>query len=337
MYIKRYTIAVSLFAILLGWYVYAFVSQQSIQMEFFGILLPSLPVAVLVVLPVILLYLASVLHMSFYSLVGTLNLRKYEKDYEKLISSISDALLGKKNRHYEFKTQRYKQLGKVLDNVSIYTNSEITEIDDEKLSATLEVINKIKEGEVVDLRKYGLQSDNELVVLNSKNRYNAKELSAEDILNKPAKYPKELCMKAYADLSKVASSSVIEKYKEFMSKEALNNILSRINVDKDPLDITNESLIELFSLLELKEKDFIEASHILSKNMVPEQRIKLFELLSDKCEEAMGGYLYTLYDLEMLSPADEILDNSQPDEYIYFKAYRALKECNKNYDISLFV
>ena len=71
--------------------------------------------------------------------------------------------------------------------------------------------------------------------------------------------------------------------------------------------------------------------------MLPEQRIKLFEQLSDKNEEALGGYIYTLYDLGMFSTADEILDNSQPGEYIYFKAYRSLKECNKNYDISLFV
>ncbi len=337
MYIKRYTIAVSLFAILLGWYVYTFVTQQSIAVDFFGITMPSLPVAVLVMLPVILLYLASVIHMSFYSLVGTLNLRKYEKDYEKLISSISDALLGKKDRHYEFKTLRYKELGKVLDNISIYTNGQISAVDDEKLSVTLDIINKITNGEVVDLKKYALQSDNELVILNDQNRYKANLLSAEDILAKPARYSKELCIKAYADMSKVASSNMIEKYKEFMSKEALLNILSRINAEKDALDISNESLIELISLLKLQEKDYIEASNMLSKNMVPEQRIKLFELLSDKCEEAMGGYLYTLYDLEMLSPADEILDNSQPDEYVYFKAYRALKECNKNYDISLFV
>lgn len=337
MYLKRYTMAVSLFVIILGWYVYTFVTQESFAIGFFGINLPSLPIAVLVILPVILLYVASVLHMGFYSLVGTLNLRKYEKDYEKLISSISDALLGKKNRHYEFKTQRYKQLGKVLDNISIVTNGQITEVDDEKLSTTLGIINKIKNGEVVDLKKYNLSSDNQLVISNDTNRYKANELEAENIVAKPSRYSKELCTKAYVDLSKVASANVIEKYKEFMSKESMLNVLSRINSDKNALEIANESLIELMCSLDLKEQDFIEASNILSKHMVPEQRIKLFELLSDKTEEAVGGYLYTLYDLEMLSPADEILDNSQPGEYMYFKAYRALRECNKKYDISLFV
>ena len=337
MQIKRYTIAVSLFAILLGWYVYAFVTQQSFEVELLGIHLPSLPIALLVILPVFLLYLASVLHMSFYSFMGSLSLRKYEKDYEKLLSSIVDALLGKKNRHYEFKTKRYKELGTILDHVSIYTNDKITEVDDEKLATVLDIINKMKDGEVVDLRKFSLQPDNELVILNNQNRYIAGELSAEDILAKPAKYAKDLCIKAYADLSKTASLSNIEKYKEFMSKEALLNILSRINAEEGSLEISNESLIELFALLELKEQDFIEASNMLAKNMIPEQRMRLFEMLSEKCEEAVGGYLYTLYDLEVLAPADDILDNSQPDEYIYFKAYRALKECNKNYDISLFV
>ena len=118
MYVKRYTIAVSLFTILVGWYVYAFVSQESFALNFFGVHLPSLPVAALVTLPVILLYFASVLHMAYYSLVGSFKLRKFEKDYEKLIVCINDALLGKQNRHHEFKTQRYKQLGKIIDNVS---------------------------------------------------------------------------------------------------------------------------------------------------------------------------------------------------------------------------
>ena len=70
--------------------------------------------------------------------------------------------------------------------------------------------------------------------------------------------------------------------------------------------------------------------------MTPEQRLKLFEGLSDSSEDAMNGYLYTLFDLEMLESAKEILDNSQPNEFIKFKAYSTLKSCNKNFDIKLF-
>lgn len=71
--------------------------------------------------------------------------------------------------------------------------------------------------------------------------------------------------------------------------------------------------------------------------MIPEQRIKLFEMLSDENEEIIDAYLFTLFDLEMLSPANAILDNSQPTEYQNFKAYRALKESGHNFSIYLFV
>ena len=99
----------------------------------------------------------------------------------------------------------------------------------------------------------------------------------------------------------------------------------------------NESLYALFEEVELSEEDYIKISSIFSMNMVPDQRLKLFETLSEKSEDAMPAYLYTLFDLEMIAPADEILENSQPEEYVYFKAYRALKECNKHFDINLFV
>ena len=91
MQIKRYTLASLILIVLVGWYVYAFVSQESVSIELFGIALPSLSIAMWVTLPVILLYFASVMHMSFYSFLGNMKLRKYEKDYEKIVDAIVDA------------------------------------------------------------------------------------------------------------------------------------------------------------------------------------------------------------------------------------------------------
>jgi hypothetical protein len=337
MHIKRYTISVGLFVLLLGWFVFGFVTQQSIGIGFLGMSLPSMPVAILVVIPVIFLYIATIFHMAFYSLLGSLKVRKYEKDLEKMMISVGDALLCKEDRHFEFKTPKYKQLGKVMDHVSIVADVQMPSIEDEKLAAVLRVVSRVKSGEVADLRKFSLPTSNQLIIQNDKNRYDAHEISAEDVLGKAGRYSKELCMRAYVDASKNSSLSVIEKNKELMSKEALNNILSRINTEQNQLTLSNQALIELISMLELNEKDYIEISQALSKNMIPEQRIKLFELLSEKNDEATGAYLYTLYDLEMQYHANEILANTQANEYLNFKAYRALKECNRHYDISLFV
>jgi hypothetical protein len=338
MYIKRYTIAALTLIVLVGWYVYAFVTQESVGIEFFGVALPPLSIAVWVVVPLILLYIASVAHMSFYSLLGSLKLRKYEKDFERIVDSMVEAYLGKENRSHNFKTERYKLLGSLVDNATIFPSVELnSDIENKKISEVLEVINKIKNGEAVDLKKYSLPSYNQLVIQNERNRYKKGDISAEEILSNNSKYDESICKEVYIDFVKKAPLNAIEKYKKYLTKEALFEILSRINAEKNTLEISNESLISFFDNLELSSDEYIKVSKKLSKNMIPEQRIKLFEILSNENEKIVEAYLFTLFDLEMLEPAKEILDNSQSDEYVHFKAYVALRDCGKHFDINLFI
>jgi len=338
MYVKRYTIGALIFIALVGWYVYAFVTKESMGLDLFGIPLPSLSIALWIVVPVVVFYVMSVLHMSFYSMLGSFKLRKYEKDYEVLINAIIDAYLGKEDRNHTFKTDRYSLLGSLIDNTSLFpTKNLIANTSNIDINEVINVINSIKNEELVDLKKYSLPVDNALVIQNERNRYKLGEVSCEDILSNSKNYAKVLCEEVYADFVKRESLGAIEKYKEFLTKEALYNILARINASENTIEISNKALIALFELLKLEVKDYLKISTILASQMVPEDRMKLFETLSDANEDAMDAYLFTLFDLEMLAPADEILEISQPEEYLNFKAYRALKDCNKHYNINLFI
>jgi len=338
MHLKKYTIASFLLMILCGWYVYSFITQESMSIDIFGLVLPPLSVAALVVLPMALLYIASMLHMSFYALMGILKLRKYEKDHEKIVDSMVDAYLGKENRSHSFKTQKYQLLGSLVDNATIFPTAEFhAEVDNKKINDVLSVISSIKNGEVVDLRKYALPASNQIVIQNERNRYKKGILNAEDILNSPNRYDVSLCKEVYADFVKKAPLQLIEKHKSMLTKDALFVILSRINADSDTLVVSNEILISLFKEMKLVSSEYIDASRKLSKSMIPEQRIKLFELLSNEDESAMEAYLFTLFDLEMLTPAKEVLDAFSADEYQRFRAYSSLRECGKYFDIKLFV
>lgn len=337
MYIKRYTISVMIFMVIVGWYIYAFVTQQSVGMDLFGIHMPSLPVAFWAVVPIFLLYLASVAHMSYYSLIGSLKLRKYQKDADKLIDAFCDAYLGKENRLHDFKTQRYSLLGKLIDNSAVTPSKELSEVGNDKIDAVLSLIQTVNDGKSTELKKYHLGKNNPIEIQNQVNRFSAGELSAEEILSHSDRYSGSLCRDAYIKLAAAAPLYALEKYKSFMSKEALFVILGRINALEHTLEASNESLIALFEQVTLSEDDYIQMAIALSAHMVPDQRIRLFEALCEKSEDAISSYLYTLFDLEMVAPAYEILENSQPDEFVYFKAYRALKECNKPYSIDLFM
>lgn len=338
MHIKKYTIAALILIILVGWYVYAFITQENFGFEFFGISMPSLSIALWVVVPMIVLYIASVLHILFYSFLSTLKSRKYTKDYDKMVDAMTDAYLGKENRSNSFKTDRYKLLGALIDNATIFPLGELnTNVENKKLSEVLSAINSIRKGEVAELKKYSLLPSNQLYIQNERNRYKKGDISEEDILGDKNRYDISLRKEVYVDFAKTAPLKSIEKYKDALSKEALFEILSRVNADKNTLVVSNESLITLFNDLKLEQKDYIEASKTLSKSMLPEQRIKLFETLSNEKEGAMDAYLFTLFDLEMITPAKEILDFSQNGEYVPFKAYAALRACGKHYDINLFV
>jgi len=338
MYIKRYSVVALALIAFVGWYVFAFITHESMSIDFFGIHLPSLAIATWIIIPLGVLFLASVAHMMFYSILGGFKLRKYEKDYAKMIDAIVLAYLGKKDREHTYKTERYQVMGALIDNSTLFpTHNLANNTPNEKINNVIKIIEDIKKGEVVDLKQYSLLSTNQLVIQNERNRYKKGDITAENILGNQSKYDEVLLQEVFLDFIKTASLNNIEKYKSFFKKEALFIFLERINAKDNTLEVSNESLLSLMKDIKLDKKEYIQISSSLSQSMIPEQRMKLFESLSNENEDVVDAYLYTLFDLELLTPADEILENTEQDEYLNFKAYRALKECNKHFNINLFV
>ena len=338
MNIKRYTMASALLIMLVGWYVYAYITQEKMSIDFFGTQLPNLSIFLWVILPIVVLYIFSVLHMTFHQLVAIFRLRKFKKDAEKMSDCLADAYLGKKDRHFNFKTPRYQLFGSLLDNSTLIPNDRIPRnTSDEKINKVLNDIADIKDGKVVELKAYNLPADNELVAKNNENKYREGKINAETVLSSSDDFSKEFCTEVYNEYIKIASFVAINKHKKFMTKESLKTILNRLSAKDNNLEITNEEIIILLDNLELDAKDYIDVSLVLANKMDPELRIQLFKEISSANEVAMDAYLYTLLDLEMIGVASEILDNSQAGEFLKFKAYMELKDSSNNYNISLFI
>lgn len=336
MNIKRYTIAAFILMIFVGWFVEVYISQDIRSINFFGFQLPPMPIALWVVAPVFILYLASLLHMGSCSISKMMELRRYKKDYAQLIEALRDALLGKKNRRTSYRTERYSTLGYIIDKSIITPSEKLKSSDNEDIQAVLDAIRDVENGETVDLRKFHLEKDNPISVAYHTNRYNHGDVIAEDILSKPERFSESLAIQAYQDFVLSAPIAAIVKYKKYMSKEALVSILRRIDAKENSLHVDNEVLSDLIQQVDITEDEYICGSIILSKSMMPEQRINLFERLSNANEDATAAYIYTLYDLEVVDDANDLLDASRENEYPQFRAYRALKDANKNFSINLF-
>ncbi len=98
--IKKYIGFGLLFILLLGVFVYSFEGgKYTLSLVDVPI---RLPIAVWVILPVIMLFLMSVLHLFFYGTKNMVVLRRVKKDGEKFTEAAKQALLGKEiNTEYK--------------------------------------------------------------------------------------------------------------------------------------------------------------------------------------------------------------------------------------------
>jgi hypothetical protein len=312
------------------------IDNGSISFDLLGMHFPNLPIAFWVIVPLIIMYLASLLHMGVYALVGNFKLRRLNKDHEKMIDALRDSLLGVSERNYVYKSDAYKLMGKLIDNALILPYETLRSIGNEKIDEALELMRDVKEKKKVDIKKFHLASTTSIAIQNNLNRFERGEIDADGILARPDRYGEIVCAKAYESYVKTASVGSIMKFKHLFTKASLVDFVQRINAENG-IQIANEELITIFSSLKLDSNDWIDLSAAMSKNMLPEQRIRLLEMLSEHNDEAMEGYLYTLYDLQMIDTANEVLNNTANNDYQIFKAYRDLKRANKHYDIRIFL
>lgn len=336
MQLKRYTIASLIFIFLVGIAAYS-VDTGTISFDLMGIHFPNLPIAFWVAVPVALMYFVSILHMAFHALLGSLKLKKLDRDNDKMVDALRDALLGVKDRNYTYKSDAYKLLGKVIDNSIILPFETLRDIGNEKIDEALDVLRDVKEKKKVDLKKFHLAASTSIAIQNNLNRFERGELNADEVLSRSDTYGDIVCMKAYESYVKSASVGSVLKYKQLFNIQSLCNFVERINSGSNGIEMGNDELISLFKSLKLTSRDYIDLSIAMAKNMIPEQRMRLFENLSETNDDAMEGYFYTLYDLQMIDTANEILNNTSKDDYLIFKAYRDLKRANKHYDIALFI
>lgn len=336
MQLKRYTIASLILILLVAAAVYS-IDNESISFDLLGMHFPNLPVAFWVVVPLIIMYLASLLHMGIYALVGNFKLRRLNKDHEKMIDALRDSLLGVNERNYVYKSDAYKLMGKLIDNALILPYETLRSVGNEKIDEALQLMRDVKEKKKVEIKKFHLSNTTSIAIENNLNRFERGEIDADTILSRPESYGEIVCAKAYESYVKTASIGSVMKFKHLFTKASLVDFVQRVNAAENGIQISNEELATIFSALKLSSNDWIDLSAAMSKNMLPEQRIRLFEMLSENNDDAMEGYLYTLYDLQMIDTANEILNNTAHTDFQIFKAYRDLKRANKHYDIAIFL
>ena len=132
--------------------------------------------------------------------------------------------------------------------------------------------------------------------------------------------------------------SELMKYQIEPSREVFDIMIGRIGASEDPLEISDEEIIAYIKELDYHSEDFIALLKKLRKKVVPDRLVHLAEKLAHEFpEEAGEGYLYVLFELQMVDDARDFLANAPEEEYQKFRYILFLKDQGRSFDTELFV
>lgn len=333
--IKRYVILTLVYLLAIGLYVYSF-NGDTYTLEVYKFSF-NLPIAIWIILPAILLFLASTFHMMYYSLKDFWKGRSLNKDFDNFKIVFSEKVLGE-DSPLKFKTEFFQFVGKSLKMLEYKEVSDIN-TENERIENMRQVYRDINEGKVLELKKYKLSSDNKLIEKNDFNKLAADSKYAITILKNCKDENSELCQKAYFEFLKYASYDEIKKVGFTPTKEMFRVLMERYLDDEDKFDMPLESIEELLMQFKATREDYLELAYEIKIKLSPDALIELFEKLYNSPEHAAASdaYLYVLYELQMIDKIRDILENSDEDEYRKFKTLLFLRDHGKNVDSGIFL
>ncbi|MCI0501694.1 MAG: hypothetical protein L0Y61_08105 [Epsilonproteobacteria bacterium] len=285
----------------------------------------TLPIYIWVILPALVLLIATILHMIFYGTKSYLQRSTLKKDISKLAMILNDRLLDKKSS-LSIKTSSLKEIGDILNTVEIKITKESE--SSPIIASSFKIINDLEAGKYIPQKELKLSSDNIWAINNTKNRLSVDEGFAVEIIKESENYDASLLESAF-DI--VLENKPIESVKRLaenttLTKDMVKKLLLK---DSEQLSLTNNEILSFMSAHNFTNKELIDVAKNYKKTMAPEQLLSLYEDLSSKNEDLTASYLYVLFEYQMIEQARDILINSQKNEYIIFKALLDLKDSGK--------
>lgn len=329
---KRYTVLSVLFLVLVV--AYTHLNIDSIYtVDLFGFK-ETFPVSIWVIVPALLLLVASLAHFGFYAFIGSLNRSRLEKDMNKSKGMVKNALL-KLSTLEPVKDERLTLIAELLANSKVRLNDKFF-FKDEELNEVISLLNRIDAGEYVDLSRFKLPFDNEVNMKNQANRLDFDPAFADKILGQCSE-PTTLCLKAFEVYAKTADKKKIDKVTLTKTKPVVFAMLARYKAEKDPLEFTKEEIVGLCKSVSFDSKDYVKLARLFQKNLAPDELLETCYHLQLELEEAASAYLYVNLELEKNNVAKEYLEQFDEEELTRFRYYMILKENGAKVTLSEFI
>ncbi|WP_258107810.1 hypothetical protein [Campylobacter lari] len=284
----------------------------------------NLPISLWVVLPALFLMILALAHMSFYGFLKHLQYKNLIKDSKNYENFIIDIFLKKASK-VKFKTQEFQNIAK---NTQALCFKE--KIQNPKIDEIIDIFENLDKKEFVELKKYKLDPNNEIFILNEKNHFQNDNNHAFSFIKNKDTLVDELEIFAYKMVLENAPYSQIKTLKIQKNQDDILLLLSRF--EKENLDLNHAEIEVLLSMNTLDDKSYLHCAKILCKKIEPQILIALFKKLKDNHSQALRAYLYTLTEFGMYDELLNELGNDQ-NEHKDFRLLLFLREHNKKIEL----
>ncbi len=336
--LKKYIGFSLIFTLLLGLFVYSF-EDAKYTLNVLDVPI-TLPVAVWIVIPVLLLIAATVLHLIYYGTKQMVTLRRIKKDSQTFTQRAKEALLGKEVSS-EYKSEVFKLPGAILPLLNSDPNkAKKYRIHNDDLQDIVDLKEQLERGEVVDLDPYGLKPNNPYMLQNYRNRLKSDPQFAINVLNRCD--DEITCNLAFENFVTFGSYDDIKRYQKKYSKKTLDVMLDRVGAKTNHLELSNTQIVDYMKGIDEVDRynsdELVDIIKKLRPKLSPDQLILLADKIAHEFPHRGGeAYLYTMFELQKLDDAREYLENAGEDEYPKFRYLLFLKDQGRNFDIELFV
>lgn len=317
---------------LIGAFTYSF-NPDHYTLELMGINF-SFPVAVWIVLPMFILFLFTLVHMFFYGLKNYFILKKWHKDTHTLEDALYWSLVN------EPKEQKYgiSEIGNsalLLAKASINVSDNIEGLTP-RLARVVNIIQKIKNGEYVDLKEEKMakvfNAGNPILIQNRLNCLDSDDNFVEGVMKSTSAYSDVVQSEALEMFASKKNFTQARKYAKVFDTKSFFVMLERVN-SKDDLELSAEVLADFVKALNFKCEDFVRIAEVTKKYFKPEENLLLFRTFQLENDKAQNAFLYLLFEYELTEQTGAYLDEQEPYDFMKFRALYELKKQNGKYKL----
>jgi len=292
----------------------------------------NLPITVWVVLPMLILFLFTIIHMLFYGVRNYFKLKKWERDTDTLEDALYWSLVNEP-KEQKYAINSIKDTAVLLSKASLNMSDNVEGLSP-RLSKVVNLIQKIKNGEYIDLKEEKMakvfHDGNPILIQNRLNHLKEGDKFVENVMKSASNYSVPVQKEALALFSQKEDFETARKYIKVFDVESFFIMLNRVTSEND-LGLSKEILNDFVDTLKLTCSDFIKIARVTKKHFKPDENLALFRDYQKENLKAQNAYLYLLFEYELLDQVASYLEEHESSEFVKFRAFYQLKRQNSKY------